>query len=238
MSKDNQTRMPSTAKAELLLAAGKAAVSLIPFVGGSAAEVLGAFFGPQIEKRKTAWFERVVSGLEERSRQVVMPEDWWQSEAFTTAFLQASRIAMRTHEQEKLDALRNAVVNVAAGKGPEDDLQVMYFDVMDGLTPCHMQLLAFLSNPSSFGFAEKDETGAPSFPPAQAGEFVARYVSCLANRSQVYELYAGGLVARGLIDAPGAFFGGKPTVDALKSITVTWFGRGFLDFISAPDARQ
>ena len=45
--------------------------------------------------------------------------------------LQATQAALRTHQAEKLEALRNAVLNVAAGKGPSDDMQMVFLSFID-----------------------------------------------------------------------------------------------------------
>ena len=44
---------------------------------------------------------------------------------FVSAIQHATQIAVRTHQAEKLEALRNAVLNVAAGTAPGDDLQMI-----------------------------------------------------------------------------------------------------------------
>lgn len=238
------TKLPTDSTSEIAAALVKAGLSAIPVPGAPAGELFGLIMDPIISRRRNEWWEelaRGVVGLHWRLNQLgdELPLEQLvnrlaHDEAFITTTLHATQAALRTHQRETVRALRNAVLNVAVGNAPDEDLRLMYLDVIDGLTPCHMQILSFLMEPSKFGFTDKDENNAHAFPTSKAGEFVARHVSCLRDRPQVYEKYAKGLVARDLIDAPGAFFDGKPTVDNLKSITVTWFGKGFLAFIASP----
>src|SRR5206468_713468 len=67
---------------------------------------------------------------------------------FTSTFIHATLIAMRTHQEEKLEALRNAVINSALPKAPEDDLQLMFLNLIDQFGEWHIRLLKFYSNPA------------------------------------------------------------------------------------------
>jgi hypothetical protein len=60
---------------------------------------------------------------------------------FVTVLLNAVTIAVRTHQQEKLDALRNAVLNSPLGKTPGENLQLVFLNLIDGFTELHIRLL-------------------------------------------------------------------------------------------------
>ncbi|HTS57938.1 MAG TPA: hypothetical protein VMH03_10335, partial [Terriglobales bacterium] len=45
--------------------------------------------------------------------------------------LQATQIALRTHQEEKLEALRNAVVNSTSGQVLEDDVRAVFLNLVD-----------------------------------------------------------------------------------------------------------
>jgi hypothetical protein len=55
-------------------------------------------------------------------------EDLQHNESFITTVMQATQMAVRNHEQEKLGALRNAIVNSALPHAPDDSLQQMFFE--------------------------------------------------------------------------------------------------------------
>lgn len=61
--------------------------------------------------------------------------------------LQASHAAIRTHQEEKLKALRNAVLNIAIGRTPDEDEQAVFLWYIDSLTTWHLRILKFLENP-------------------------------------------------------------------------------------------
>lgn len=70
-----------------------------------------------------------------------------KDEAFVTAFVQAARTAIGTHQREKQLALRNAVLNVATGNAPDEDLQSLFLRYIDELTPWHLRVLRYFSDP-------------------------------------------------------------------------------------------
>jgi hypothetical protein len=126
-------------------------------VGGLAFPFLGsgiAFFdlvtAPIRGKRATDWCERLRLGLNELSEKVagLTPEKLAASEEFNSAFARASQAAMRTHQAEKLDTLRNAVLNVAVGNAPSVDLQTMFLNIIDTMTPLHIAVLHLIEHPN------------------------------------------------------------------------------------------
>jgi len=67
-----------------------------------------------------------------------------KSESFTSALLQATAAALKTSAKDKREALRNAVLNVAAGTGPDEDTQSLFLALVDALTPVHLRLLRII----------------------------------------------------------------------------------------------
>lgn len=146
---DDATKVPENEVAMWGVELTKAALSVVPVFGGPAAELFGAILQPQLEKRKTAWLESLARELVRLGEHVhgLTPEVFAHSPAFASAFLQASSAAIRTHLQEKLDALRNAVLNIAAGTAPDDNLQLTFIRYVDELTPWHLSLLDAVADP-------------------------------------------------------------------------------------------
>jgi len=50
---------------------------------------------------------------------------------------------MKTHEEEKLDALKNAIENVALKVEKDEVYQQVFLNYVDSLTVLHMRLLRF-----------------------------------------------------------------------------------------------
>lgn len=60
----------------------------------------------------------------------------------------ASRLALRTHKEEKLAALRNAVANISTGQAPEEAMQHLFLNFVDTLTVLHVQILKLFQAPT------------------------------------------------------------------------------------------
>lgn len=74
--------------------------------------------------------------------------------------VQATQTALRTHLEEKLKALKNAVVNVALGKEPDPDRQQQFRTLVDRFSDTHLVVLKFLNDPASH-FQRRGEPGQP-----------------------------------------------------------------------------
>ncbi len=130
----------------------KGALSSIPLIGGVLAEEMGLVLVTPLARRRDAWFEDVARRLREIEDRVAdfRFEDLGDNEEFVSAMVQATQSALKTHSLEKLEALRNAVLNIALGNAPADDLQSIFLILVDSFTPIHLQLLRFFSASESF----------------------------------------------------------------------------------------
>ena len=72
-------------------------------------------------------------------------ENLRDNEQFVSAMIQATQSAAKTHRKEKLEALRNAVVNIALGHKQIEDLQAIFLKHVDSFTPVHLELFRFFS---------------------------------------------------------------------------------------------
>lgn len=150
--------------------------SAIPMLGGPASQLVSTVLALPLERRRTAWLNDIaerLTELEETHEEftVAALED---DEEFVTAMTTATLIALRSHDAEKLAALRNAVVNVALHRGPDAELQAIFLTFVDTLTPLHMQLMrVFRDQPTYEGQETSQLAGAedyarisiPSLPP-------------------------------------------------------------------------
>lgn len=122
----------------------RAAVSSIPVVGNAAVEFFSALVAPPLEHRRLLWMEEIANSLRilEENRQITL-SDLQSNEIFITTLVQASEAAVRNHQHEKIQALRNAVINSAIGIDIEEDLQLVFIRFINELTPSHFSLLRF-----------------------------------------------------------------------------------------------
>ena len=144
----NPIEPPKASKGDLAHTIAKAGLAAIPVLGGPAAELFQLVIQPPLERRRAEWMAAVGERLQELQDAGVQLEDLAENEEFITAAMHASNIALRTHQKEKLEALRNAVLNVAIGQAPDDALQHMFFRWIESLSPLHLRFLKFFQAPA------------------------------------------------------------------------------------------
>jgi hypothetical protein len=220
----------------------RAGVSLVP--GGSAInELLNLVIVPAVAERQRRWLEALdheLGKLRERMEGFSF-DDLQRREDFASAFLRASRIAATTHRKEKLQALCNAVLNVAIGDAPDDDLQVVFLSLIEAYTPLHLRLLAFMDDPSRWtserGAFKKLHVGAHHlgydqilegvFPGLKGRRrFYDQVLSVLERDALISDVPAGATVHVGA--------DGECNIGFRRMLTPE--GREFLRFVTAPDA--
>lgn len=125
----------------------RSALNAIPVGGGAAVELFNALVTPPIERRRRAWIASVGEALTDLQRNVgtVDVKCLAEDEEFVTLLVSATQLAIRTHREEKLDGLRNAVLNFARGDRPSEDLQAAFLALVDRFTPLHLRLLRIFS---------------------------------------------------------------------------------------------
>jgi len=133
---------PDATAFDYALAIAKAGSIAFPFLGAGVT-LFDLVTAPLRGKRLNDWCEELRLRLNELAERVdgLTPEAMATNEAFVSAFAQATQAALKTHDTEKLEALRNAVLNVAAGSAPGEDLQSIFLNLIDSLTPLHLHLL-------------------------------------------------------------------------------------------------
>jgi hypothetical protein len=108
--------------------------------------LLGGFFESYIvspaTKRSYKFLEILVRELEVLKSKIELVD--FESPVFQTTFMQACQIAVRTHKEQKLEALRNIVLNSSIPTSLEDDVLAMFLNWIDGFTALHISTLKHL----------------------------------------------------------------------------------------------
>lgn len=65
----------------------------------------------------------------------------------TDAVVMATRTIEHTHQAEKIQALRNAVLNSVAPGAPDADTQTIMLTQVDRFTPSHLRLVTLWDDP-------------------------------------------------------------------------------------------
>ncbi len=107
-------------------------IASIPLVDGAAVELFNTIIAPPIVKRRNEWMEEVAEALQKLAGEKKITLDTLKDDpAFIDSVLQATQAAIRSHQQTKRAALRNAVLNSALPGSPDSSTQLMFISFID-----------------------------------------------------------------------------------------------------------
>lgn len=229
----NEKNVFETTKNDLLHLVTKTGLSTIPVVGSALAEVFDAIFTSPLSKRKDQWLVEISQKLLELEDKIkdFKIASLSDNELFITYFTNASQAAIRNHQQEKLDSLRNSTLRVAIQKDIDDDIAMIYFRMIEELTPYHIRVLSFLHNPTNWFIINEKRYEEPymgsisqillqAFPELRGqDEFVNKVI---------HDLYNEGFINTESIKV-------MMTGSGIMSSRTTNLGKGFIEFISKVD---
>jgi len=222
----NPTDPPNRSAGDVVHATAKAGLSAIPILGGTAAELFQLVIQPPLERRRTKWMAAVGEKLRKLEEQGVNLEELTKNEEFVSAVMQASSIALRTHQQEKLDALRNAVLNTAVGQAPDDALQHMFFHWVDSFSPLHLRILKVFQAPNP----------GPGHSMGSLRSVLEASIPELRNQRHIYDQIWSELHASGLVNTDSLH--AMMTDMGLTERRTSQLGDAFLRFISEPTSNN
>ena len=154
--------VPSESTGDHIHRTARADLAAIPLAGGASVELFNLVLAPPIQRRRDEWLNGLaerLGKLEQDGRLVV--EELRDNEEFVSTVMQASQAAVQNHQQEKIDALRNAVLNTALGQALEDSKRELFLRWIDELSVWHLRLLALLADPP--GWFERNSKTIPQF---------------------------------------------------------------------------
>lgn len=141
----DEINVPKSTSADSLLGLVKASIDVAP--GGSLLSfALQQFLQAPLDKRMQAFFEQVAQKLNDHSKQI---EDLASNDRFISTLLQAANIALRNHNEEKLESLRNAVVNSINPPSYDESLHTVFLNLIDRFTAWHLKVLVSIRESSS-----------------------------------------------------------------------------------------
>lgn len=224
--------VPEATLEDRLHTLAKAGIGSTPLLGAAASELFTVILAPPLEKRRVEWMNDVAEHLKElEERGELNLEDLQDNETFITTVMQASQAAVRNHQSEKRDALRNAVLNAALPHAPEESIQQLFITQVDTFTVWHIRLLDLFKDPTAW--FERNDVTLPDFSfsssleelleaawPELKGQY--DFLNIIVEELKAKGLYSGGGL-RTPMSGGGAFH--KRT---------TAMGSSFLEFITAP----
>lgn len=146
-----------------------------------------------------------------------------------SAVAEATAAAIKTAKQEKIDALRNGVLNIAAGLQIDDILRGTFFGFIERFSPAHLQVLKVLADPSSS--AEMKAKASQMSVGTQISVLEAALPVSVISRGALDRVLSD-LHREGLVDTGGMTVTGTSGVFLAKRSTGA--GDAFLRFIASP----
>jgi len=218
--------LPNETPADHCHLAARALISSVPAVGGTALELFKLLLAPPIQRRRDAWLNELGDRLSKLEQEgLIKLEDLSANEEFISTVIQASTIAIRNHEKEKMEALRNAVFNVALHGSPEEWKREWFLTLIDVFSVLHLQVLMML--------AKAEETSPGRVPVKTAIEEIAaraeQLVPALSGQRKVAEVIIGDLCGKGLL-----FWNEVYIPSGAKQVSE--LGREFLRLLTEPSA--
>jgi len=192
MSRD-KLAAPERSKGDIAHAFVKAGISAVPMIGGPAVELFQHLVQPPLDKRREVWMKEVGEKLQELEEKGLDLSKLQGNEQFISAVMQASQAALRTHKAEKLNALRNAVLNIASGTAPEETIQHLLLSFVDQLSEMHLRILKVFSEPES----------PPGLSMGGLGSVLEHNIPDLRGRRELYDQLWRDLYSRGLVNTDG-----------------------------------
>lgn len=225
-SSANDLKPPKRDALDAAHAIVSAGLGSIPVAGAGAQELFKWLITPSLDKRRDEWMESVAAKLQEHEDRIGGLERLRNDPQFQDALIQASRIALGTSHEEKLEALKNAVINTALPQCPEVLIQETFLNFIEVMTVWHLKFLKLAQDPPGFykeGMPHPHALG-------NINSLIETVFPDLKNRNEIFRYVWMDLVDKGLIKRIDM---GANGFSVLEKKT-TAFGDQFLAFIENP----
>ena len=234
---DDDLRPPQSSAGDLAHAGLKAGLSTLPVLGGAIAELIDQVLKAPMERRGEQWMRSVAEAIAELRDRVdgFDVEKLAANETFVSALVHATQIATRTHQEEKLQALRNAITNSVLPNAPDEDRQHMFFRMIDDLTPWHLRIARLFDDPVEWARAKGVDYGNQSM--GGLAQVLEAAFPELRGRRELYDQFWSELRGRGLVTTDGLHTTMTASTNGMYARRTSDFGREFLIFISRSKRR-
>jgi hypothetical protein len=216
---------------DIAVAVLKGAVGGIAILGATAQELVGLIIISPLEKRKQKFLSDFGERLRELEKKGVILDDLSSNEQFIDAVLQAFVLVLKTSEEAKLKAFKNAISNIALGHSPEKTICQIFLNLIDSFTPLHIKILYLFNDPQKW-FLENEKT-FPKNTTAGLNSVIEEAYPEWKSHGDVLDIIWDDLKKAGLHNS-GTLRGMMSGSGLLASRTTT-LGKLFLDFITYPE---
>jgi hypothetical protein len=211
----------------------KAAASVVP-LGSLGIELIAQLCRKPLENRRNLWLEEVTQAIREISatQKDLTPSKLAENPEFVSILLRATDSAMKTHQAEKRELLRNAIVSAAQPSPPDFDKQLFFLKTVDELTLNQILVLSFYNDPRGW-FTKRHITPPEFFSAPRLAPLQQAYPE-IAYDPFFDELIHSELERRKLVDN----MKGMALHDQVYESITTALGREFLAFVRADTLKQ
>ncbi len=209
-----------------------AAVSSIPVFGSAASEIFNMVIATPLEKRKEKWMLKIAESLEELQDKVdgFDVHKLCENELFISVLNRASQLALSNHQEEKISALKNAVMNTALNIPIDENEEMMFLNMIDAMTPWHLKIIFYFDNPEKrfkeFSIKPVEYMmGSPILP-------LQEFYSELKSRNDFINLIVNDLYNKGVFDTRD--LNCTMSSSGMYASRLTEYGRRFFNYIKEP----
>ncbi len=208
----------------------KVALSAIP----GAAEFFTTIIGEPVQRRRVEWLKSFYAELKEIEAKVdrLSIEKLGENEKFVSVLMTASQIAQRSHQEEKLEALRNAVLNTALEIDIRDDLKFIFLLLVDELTVTELKMLAVTNDPNAYAKLSGEELGLEE----TKDKILNMAFPDRTENQNIYKLLEKNLHTKGLLNVDDWTSNYNSSEQSYKIISD--LGESFLRFITEPNLKN
>ena len=150
------------------------------------------------------------------------------NEQFIDVVIQATTLALKTSEREKIKAFQNAVLNTASGDSPDKTIRQIFLNQLDGFTTLHFKILKFIDSPRLWFQNAKMTT--PECRGGSISSVIQEAFPELIKQDELLDLIWNDLHKAGFHKTSGIKT--IMTGDSVLSERTTSFGKQFIKFIT------
>jgi hypothetical protein len=123
-------------------------ISLVPLP--LVQEFFTTIMKPPLDKRRDDWLNLIATAIQELQSKynAISPENLSENLMFLNAVVKATRMALETQQQDRLEYLRNIVLNSAISPSLQESLQMTFFQFIEIFTDLHIAVLKFFDEPT------------------------------------------------------------------------------------------
>ena len=203
----------------------KTLTSAVPYIGAPAVELLNAIVTPSLQKRRDKWFQDIGERLEKiEGKQNGILEQLADNDIFVDISLKTTELALKTSEDEKLEALRNALLNSIVNDTIDISLQQIFLGYVDTFTVWHIKLLKLFDDPSIY----KDKL--QHFYSGSLSQVIQVAYPELTTDEEFTRQIFKDLYSKGLLNTES--LAGMMTADGMLAKRTTTMGQKFIKYIS------